>query len=260
MTFIARASNLDARSFEIKIWNFEILSVNFVGWRLLAREKETWQGNTGSIIISPGYMWDARARAFVNFSTAAFAVAIIRRFDSLGRTQAYPIIRRFDSLGRTQAYHTPSPPPTIRRCIAMRERAVERRKFSQDGVMRNMIVAVKKGCGRKLIVNHRRGEHCRERTLMNRVVGVITASWAATYPKHVERVVVLLFVACRGATINKSWGFMNGERIIPMISWQCARRNLQDRLEIEVNFALCHGRDGDWTCMSRLERGLQKSA
>ena len=76
----------------------------------------------------------ARALVFVNFFTAAFAVAIIRRFDSLGRTQAYPIIRRFDSLGRTQAYHTPSPPPTIRRCIAMRKRAVERRKFSQDGV------------------------------------------------------------------------------------------------------------------------------
>jgi len=45
-----------------------------------------------------------------------------------------------------------------------------------------------------------------------------------------------------------------------MISWLRARRNLQDRLEIEVNFALCHGRDGDWTCMSRLERDLQKSA
>jgi len=52
--------------------------------------------NTGSIIVSQanGFLQHvrcARALVFVNFFTAAFAVAIIRRFDSLGRTQAYPI-------------------------------------------------------------------------------------------------------------------------------------------------------------------------
>jgi hypothetical protein len=71
--------------------------------------------------------------------------------------------------------HTLSPPPTMRRCIAMRKWAVERRKFLQDGVMRNMIVAMKRGCERKFIANHRRGDLCRERTLTNRVVGIIIA-------------------------------------------------------------------------------------